>query len=195
MVFAITGDRLTMKTTKHLTLQIFGLSALVVCAFAGYAMPKVEQPQLQTLAIKTSVMDNNNYEAQAETKMYPAPNENMVQHILTLPKLNDESQYLIEIQIGQNKLVDCNKVRLMGEIHTLSLDGWGYPYYQVDSMIQAPSTKMMCTEAKTAQFISLNDTITQEYDSRLAKVFYLPKEAQLRYRIWRAASEFKFSRQ
>ncbi|MGI2170921.1 serine protease inhibitor ecotin [Shewanella sp. MF05960] len=182
-----------MKTTIHIKQLIFGLSVLAAStSFTGYAMPKVEQVQ-QQLVIQTSVMDNDNYKTQANTKMYPAPKENMMQHILTLPKLNDESQYLIEIQIGQNKLVDCNKMHLMGDIHTLTLEGWGYPYYQVDSIIQGPSTKMMCTEAKKAQFISLNNTITQEYDSRLAKVFYLPKDAQLRYRIWRAASEFTFS--
>ncbi|GGQ06907.1 serine protease inhibitor ecotin [Shewanella litoralis] len=159
------------------------------------ATPKTDNDTLNTITVQTSVMSAENYQAQGDTKMYPAPQDNMVQHVLTLPKLNNESEYLIEIQIGQNKLVDCNQMRLMGEIHTLSLEGWGYPYYQVDSIIEGPSTRMMCTEAKKAQFISLNDAITQQYDSRLAKVFYLPKDVQLRYRIWRAASEFTFSGQ
>ncbi|MCL1157786.1 serine protease inhibitor ecotin [Shewanella inventionis] len=157
------------------------------------ATPKTNNDTLNTIKVQSRVMSADNYQAQTDTNMFPAPSKAMVQHILTLPKLNNESDYLIEIQIGQNKQVDCNKVTLLGEIETLSLEGWGYRYYQVNSIMQGPSTKMMCTDAKTVQFVTLGDSLTQAYDSRLPTVFYLPKDAQLRYRIWRAVSEFNYS--
>ncbi|GGP60570.1 ecotin [Shewanella algicola] len=168
---------------------------LASVSLASQATPKTNNDAINTITVQTTVMSAENYQAQADTNMYPAPQGSMVQHILTLPKLNSESEYLIEIQIGQNKLVDCNKVKLMGEIETMSIDGWGYRYYQVDSIIQGPSTLMMCTDAKKAQFVVLNDSLTQAYDSRLPKVFYLPKDAQLRYRIWQIASDFEYSGQ
>ncbi|WP_445778038.1 serine protease inhibitor ecotin [Shewanella sp.] len=171
------------------------ISTLICSPFAAQATPKVDVNSLNSVAIGTSVMSQDNYQPQAETKMYPAPSTGMVQHILTLPTLNNESEYLIEIQIGQNKLVDCNRVNLMGDIRTLSVDGWGYSYFQVDNILQGPSTKMMCTDAKTAKFVVLNSSITQHYDSRLPKVFYLPKEAQLRYRVFRAIGDFSFTEQ
>ncbi|MDD8058358.1 MULTISPECIES: serine protease inhibitor ecotin [Shewanella] len=183
-----------MRTTLRCKPLMMAASLLIASvSLASQATPKTNLDKLNTLTVQTSVMTEENYQPQANTNMFPAPQGNMVQHILTLPKLNNESEYLIEIQVGQNKLVDCNKVKLLGEIITLSLDGWGYRYYQVNSMMEGPNTKMMCTDAKTAQFVVLNDSLKQAYDSRLPKVFYLPKDAQLRYRIWRVASEFEYS--
>ncbi|GGP64728.1 serine protease inhibitor ecotin [Shewanella saliphila] len=185
-----------MHTTIRCKPLLMATSLLLASvSLACQATSKPNNDPLNAISIQSSVMNAENYQAQADTKMYPAPQGNMVQHILTLPKLNNESEYLIEIQVGQNKLVDCNKVKLMGEIETMSLDGWGYRYYQVDSIMQGPSTRMMCTDAKTAQFVVLNDSLTLAYDSRLPKVFYLPKDAQLRYRIWQIASDFEYSGQ
>ena len=54
---------------------------------------------------------------------------------------------------------------------------------------------MMCTEAKKAKFIVLNQALTLSYDSRQPKVFYLPQGTELRYRLWKTANEFVFSGQ
>jgi ecotin len=81
--------------------------------------------------------------------MYPAPAAVMMQHLLTLPALADEQDYMLEVQIGQ-KIVDCNKTQLIGEINTLLLADWGYTYYQVDKVIQGPTNRIMCTEANNS---------------------------------------------
>ncbi|MCT8986423.1 hypothetical protein N4T56_07905 [Shewanella sp. KJ10-1] len=126
-----------MRTTAQYKPLLMAASLLIASvSLASQATPKTNNDPLNTIPIQSSVMNTENYQAQADTKMYPAPQANMVQHIITLPKLNNESEYLIEIQVGQNKLVDCNKVKLIGEIQTLSLDGWGYRYYQVNNIMQ-----------------------------------------------------------
>ncbi|MBB1317306.1 serine protease inhibitor ecotin [Shewanella sp. SR43-4] len=175
-----------------LTLTLVIASAL---SFSSCATNPVDNNHLNSINISSTVMDTRDYQAQESTKMYPAPTSGMVQHILTLPALTNEQDYMLEVQIGQNKVVDCNKTQLMGDINTLSLPGWGYVYYQVDQVMQGPTTRMMCTEAKKAKFIVLNQALTLSYDSRQPKVFYLPQGTELRYRLWKTANEFVFSGQ
>lgn len=135
------------------------------------------------------------HQVQDATKMYPAPEAGMVQHILTLPKLDDESHYMVEIQIGQTQMVDCNGGSLMGDLQQHSVQGWGYNYYQVDSITQGPTTMMACFKpAEKEAFVSIKPELKIKYDSRLAKVFYLPEGSELRYRIWTVESQFSTSK-
>jgi ecotin len=177
----------------------FVMTVTVICAgvisFGSRATSPVDNHYLNTLKINTTVMDVSQYQPQRASKMYPAPTEGMVQHILTLPELKNEQDYMFEVQIGQNQIVDCNKTKLIGDIDKVSLAGWGYVYYLVEKVMQGPTTKMMCTNAKSAEFIVLNEALTLRYDSRQPKVFYLPEGTNLRYRVWKTASEFVFSGQ
>ncbi|MBB1439915.1 serine protease inhibitor ecotin [Shewanella sp. SG41-4] len=179
-----------IKIVMTFTIILAGVSS-----FGSRATSPVDNNYLNTLKINSTVMDVYQYQPQEASKMYPAPTAGMVQHILTLPALADEHDYMLEVQIGQNKIIDCNKPKLIGEIDKLSLAGWGYVYYQVNKVMQGPTTKMMCTNAKSAQFIVLNEALTLGYDSRQPKVFYLPEGTDLRYRIWKKATEFVFSGQ
>lgn len=144
--------------------------------------------------INAQMFTTADYSSTKETKMYPAPKEGQVQHILTLPKLDNEADYMVEIQIGQTKMVDCNKHGLSGELKQQTVKGWGYNYYQVDSISEGPSTMMACfDEAKTEKFLPIRDDLMLKYDSRLPKVFYLPENTQIRYRVWKAESAFSYS--
>ena len=92
-------------------------------------------------------------------------------------------------------MVDCNGASLMGEIKQQSVQGWGYNYYQVDAMTAGPTTMMACLkQAEKEAFVQLRDELKIKYDSRLAKVFYLPEGSELRYRVWRADSSFNTSK-
>ncbi|BAJ02686.1 serine protease inhibitor, ecotin [Shewanella violacea DSS12] len=145
--------------------------------------------------ITSQAFSSSNYQAQEATKMFPAPEAGMVQHILTLPKLDDESNYMVEILIGQTQMVDCNGTSLSGDLKQESVKGWGYSYYQVDSITQGPTTMMACfKQAKKEAFVSIRADLKIKYDSRLAKVFYLPKGSELRYRIWTVESQFNTSK-
>ncbi|GIU31343.1 serine protease inhibitor ecotin [Shewanella sp. MBTL60-007] len=144
--------------------------------------------------ISAQMYTANDYSSTKETKMFPVPQTGQVQHILTLPKLENEADYRVEIQIGQTKMVDCNKHGLNGELKQHSVKGWGYNYYQVDSISEGPSTMMACfDQAKTEKFLPIRDDLMLKYDSRLPKVFYLPENTQVRYRVWKVESPFSYS--
>lgn len=135
------------------------------------------------------------HQVQDATRMFPAPETGMVQHILTLPKLDDESNYMVEIQIGQTQMVDCNGGSLMGDLLQHSVQGWGYHYYQVDSITQGPTTMMACFKpAEKEAFVPIRAELKIKYDSRLDKVFYLPQGSELRYRVWTVESQFSTSK-
>ncbi|AZG73409.1 serine protease inhibitor ecotin [Shewanella livingstonensis] len=187
-------NQVSLAYTKKLSVTTTVIMASIL-SFGSYATSPIDNNNLNTIKINSMVMDQSHYQPLDASKMYPAPTTGMVQHVLTLPALTDEQDYMLEVQIGQNKIVDCNKAQLIGEINTLSLAGWGYTYYQVDNIMQGPTTRMMCTEAKTAKFIVLNKAMTLSYDSRQPKVFYLPQDTDLRYRVWKTTNEFVFSGQ
>ncbi|WP_299496003.1 serine protease inhibitor ecotin [uncultured Shewanella sp.] len=133
-----------------------------------------------------------NYQVEEASKMFPAPSKGMTQHIIYLPKKNNEANYKIEFEIGQTKVIDCNKHSLTGKIDQHSVKGWGYNYYQVNSIAPGPSTMRACMKFdKKEAFIRLPSDLTLHYNSRVPFVFYLPEKAQLRYRIWEAQSPFQ----
>ncbi|MCG9746559.1 serine protease inhibitor ecotin [Shewanella sp. Isolate8] len=176
------------KYTPALLLGL-GLSLSTFCAQA--TSPAKPESFTMPVAVSYSASD---YQSEEATKMFPAPSDGLVQHILTLPKLANEEDYRLEIAIGRNEEVDCNKHGLSGEIEQHTVQGWGYNYYQVDAIHQGPSTMMACFDkAKKTAFLTLPEKLTLAYDSRLPKVFYLPVGAQLRYRIWQASSDYQYS--
>ena len=138
----------------------------------------------------------SDYQAQEATKMFPAPNEDMVQHIVTMTPLDNEAHFKVELEIGQTQMVDCNKHGLNGELKEVVLAGWGYTYYQVAEVSAGPSTMMACfDQAKTSVFVRIPQTLLINYDSRLPKVFYLPKGVELRVRTWQVSSDYLYSGQ
>ncbi|WP_220755430.1 serine protease inhibitor ecotin [Shewanella sp. KT0246] len=188
-----------MKKSLNSTLKnLFKMSAIGLIAtlsFSSAATSPVPNQFERPSMIKSHSFTQESYQEIEQAKMFPKPTENQVQHILSLTKRDDETNYKVEIQIGQNKMVDCNQHRLMGSVEKLSLQGWGYSYYSVDKMTDGPSTMMMCRDPKAIKFVTLGDSITIDYDSRLPKVFYLPEGAELRYRVWEVKGAFEYSGQ
>ncbi|WP_298775853.1 serine protease inhibitor ecotin [uncultured Shewanella sp.] len=139
--------------------------------------------------------NNTNYQVEEASKMFPAPMKGMTQHILYLPKKQDEANYRIEFEIGQTKVIDCNKHSLIGKINQHSVKGWGYNYYQVDSIAPGPSTMRACMKFdKKEAFVRLPSDLMLRYNSRVPFVFYLPEKAELRYRVWEAQSPFQMTK-
>ncbi|WP_299809449.1 serine protease inhibitor ecotin [uncultured Shewanella sp.] len=171
-------------------------SSLILSAFSfnASATSPAHPSGLNQNMISAQMYTVANYSVTKETKMYPAPQSGQVQHILTLPKLDNEADYMVEIQIGQTKMVDCNNHGLSGELKQHTVKGWGYNYYQVDSISEGPSTMMACFEqTKTEKFLPIADDLMLKYDSRLPKVFYLPENSQVRYRVWKVESAFSYA--
>lgn len=188
-----------MKSTPSLSIKKTILASCI--AIAGFAtsvhatsQPEPVSAQSILASITMTVYGNENYQVNENSKMFPAPAQGMTQHIITLPSLADEQHYKMEIDIGRTALIDCNKHGLTGELQQLTLKGWGYDYYQVDTITDGPSTMMACFDkAKTASFLTIPGPLMLNYDSRLPKVFYLPQGAQLRYRIWSTHGEYQYS--
>ncbi|MCL2919203.1 serine protease inhibitor ecotin [Shewanella litorisediminis] len=178
-------------SVKHLLLTgLFTLATLSVAHATSPAHPDGVNQNMITAQHFTSA----NYQTQETSKMFPAPSAGMVQHILTLPTLENEANYLVEVQIGQTKLVDCNKHSLRGELQTKDLKGWGYNYYEVAEIAEGPSTMMACFDnAKTEAFVRIPGDFKFAYNSKLPMVFYIPEGAELKYRVWRADTVFNTS--
>ncbi|QYJ87788.1 serine protease inhibitor ecotin [Shewanella mesophila] len=184
---------------KQTLIQSIKLTILV----SGFALTTQAVAQSTTLqqtdismdsSTMITVYDSNNYQENESSKMFPIPTEGMVQHVITLPKLADEQHYMLQVSIGQKRWVDCNKHGLTGILQRLTLNGWGYEYYQVDAITEGPSTMMACFDkAKTEVFLTIPESLMLNYDSRLPKVFYLPQGAQLRYKVWNTDGEYYYS--
>ena len=170
---------------------LIGLSLALTTLSAQATSPAKPTHLVNTQTVSYTAAD---YQPQESSRMFPAPDNGLVQHILTLPKLENEADYRIEIAIGRSEQVDCNKHNLKGEIAQHTVQGWGYNYYQVDAIVPGPSTMMACfDEAKKTTFLTLPQRLNLEYDSRLPMVFYLPEGAQLRYRVWHAMGDYQYS--
>ncbi|MEZ9199734.1 serine protease inhibitor ecotin [Shewanella sp. 10N.286.54.B9] len=177
--------------------RIFTLASgllLTAATFSVSATSPVKPDEMVQPMIKAQAYSATNYVSQEASKMFPAPKEGQVQHILTLDTLDNEADYMLEIQIGQTKMVDCNKHGLTGELKQFSVKGWGYNYYQVDTINEGPSTMMACFDkALTEQFLPIQGSLKIPYDSRLPKVIYLPENSQVRYRVWKVDAPFAYS--
>lgn len=184
---------ITRQTIKHaITTSVLAVSLL---SFNALATSAPHPSRLNQNMITSQTYNVFNYQAHEDSKMFPSPAEGMEQHILTLPPLNDEQNYMVEIQIGQTKMVDCNKHGLSGELTLESVKGWGYQFYRVNQITDGPSTMMACIDtAKKEAFLPIPGNLKIKYDSRLPEVFYLPQGSEIRYRVWRAESSFNISK-
>jgi len=120
--------------------------------------------------------------------MFPQAKEGMVRHVIEVPKTENDYDHRVEIIIGKIMLVDCNQHSLRGKVENVTLKGWGYKYLEVSNIYNGPSTMMVCSGQKTEKFVNLymgNDTL-RRYNSRSPIVVYVPKEYEVRYRIWSA---------
>lgn len=121
-----------------------------------------------------------------EIKMFPKAEQGFKQVYIQLPILANEADYKVEIFVGQEKEVDCNKHFMSGKIKEENLEGWGYNFFSVESEGQIAGTLMGCPDnKKTKKFITMPSIMTR-YNSKLPIVIYTPENLQVRYRIWKA---------
>lgn len=176
---------------KKLSTSLTSVAMLMALAIgAAHATSPVEHHIKKEPMIKTMSFTAKDYQSQADTKMYPAPEAGMKQVIIDLAKLPNEQDYKLEINIGKMMEVDCNHHRLAGKIIKKTVKGWGYDYYQVDSINPGMSTMMACPDKPQQKFV-LMESMLVNYDSRLPEVFYVPEDTTVSYRIWQATDTVK----
>ncbi|MDP5210829.1 ecotin family protein [Microbulbifer sp. 2205BS26-8] len=119
---------------------------------------------------------------------FPAEVEGKQRHVIQLPKVKDESRFMIELVPGRREMADCNLRSFTAPLRREVLAGWGYPYYVLSDLKPASGARKICAPSTTSRrFIRVRgDGLILPYSSRLPLVVYLPEGVLLKYRVWRA---------
>lgn len=128
---------------------------------------------------------------QATTKddlhMFPAASADQQRWVIRLPEVADEHSRKVEILASKQLDVDCNKVRLAGNLDTADVQGWGYSFHTLHSLKGPLSTMMACPRDQQKHPAAVpiqGEGYWLRYNSRLPLVIYTPKDVQIQYRIW-----------
>lgn len=128
-------------------------------------------------------------------KAFPAADEGMVRHVLQLPKQDDESAFKVELIVGKTVQVDeRNRYFFAGKIDEVTIEGWGFPRYNVSKLGPMAGTLMAIdpNAPKVNRFVTLGgEPYLIRYNSRLPIVLYVPDGVEVRYRLWSAGPETK----
>lgn len=114
----------------------------------------------------------------------------MTRHVLELPAADNEADLRVELMVGQVlELDERNHYFLAGRIEAVPIHGWGFTFYQVTDIGPLAGTLMAVDPGlpKTRRFIRLGgEPYLIRYNSRLPVVVHVPRDAEVRYRVWRA---------
>jgi ecotin len=128
-------------------------------------------------------------------KAFPPPDQGQIRYVIHLAELDDESNYQVELIVGQTVEIDeINQYFFGGQIEKESITGWGYTRYVVHELGPMAGTLMAVDPdaPKVGRFIRIaGEPYLVRYNSRLPVVVYVPEGVEVRYRIWRAESESK----
>jgi ecotin len=122
---------------------------------------------------------------------FPKPEKGFSRQVIHLAPQTREDDFQVQILAGKTLEVDCNRQRLGGILDEKNLEGWGYPFYRLEKVIGPMSTLMACPDGKRQQdFVPvIGDGFMLRYNSKLPIVLYVPKDIEVRYRVWSASSK------
>ena len=128
-------------------------------------------------------------------KAFPPAEKGMVRHVLQLAKQDDESAFKVELLVGKTVQVDeGNRYFFGGKIEVKTIEGWGFPRYNVSKLGPIAGTRMAINPdaPKANRFVALGgEPFLIRYNSRLPIVVYAPEGVEVRYRMWSAGPEAK----
>jgi ecotin len=122
---------------------------------------------------------------------FPKADKGFARKVIRLTPQSRENDFQVEILAGKTLTVDCNHPRLGGMLDEKNLEGWGYPFYRLEKVIGPMSTLMACPDGTSKQdFVPVvGDGFMLRYNSKLPIVLYVPKDIEVRYRIWSASGK------
>lgn len=119
---------------------------------------------------------------------WPSAEAGETRYVIRLPALDDESGRRVELRIGKDLEIDCNRHWFAGQLERAVVAGWGYPMYRLVEAAGPASTMMACPEEqKRMAFVTVNlEDPFVRYNSKLPIVVYVPEGFTVRYRVWSA---------
>ncbi|WP_458725279.1 serine protease inhibitor ecotin [Pseudomonas mandelii] len=122
---------------------------------------------------------------------FPKPESSFTRQVIHVAPQPQEENFQVEVLAGKTLTVDCNRQRLGGILEEKNLEGWGYPFYRLEKVIGPMSTMMACPDGKSKKaFVPVvGDGFMLRYNSKLPIVLYVPKDVEVRYRIWSASDK------
>lgn len=128
-----------------------------------------------------STIQNTGHEL--DTSMFPSIDG--YQKIILAENPHRVDGTLVGITAIKEVVADCNTLSLNGEIVEKNLEGWGYPYFQVEVSSQpAPMTKMMCPEPAAPKKLQIGNELILKYNSKLPVVVYYPEGVDVDFAIY-----------
>ncbi|CAJ2948288.1 ecotin [Burkholderia pseudomallei] len=126
-----------------------------------------------------------------DIKMFPAAQAGQKREVIVLPAEKLEEDIRVELVVGRTIKVDCNQHWFGGDLKHETVQGWGYPYYVLADAKGPAATLMACPGQESQQaFVPVRGSgYLLRYNSRLPIVVYVPKEFEVRYRLWYGSNE------
>ena len=130
-----------------------------------------------------------------DLKMYHAAPEGFKRVVIRLPQLPDERDCRLEIMAFRTLMVDgINHHGLGGALAEKTVEGWGYPYWEMTVAKSGMSTLMGGSPEQmalrpVAVAVHGNGFFPLRYNSKLPVVVYAPKDVDVRYRVWKAPAK------
>jgi len=122
-------------------------------------------------------------------ELFPPAENGYQRYIVEVPHKGEENIYKLELQIGKVLYMDCNEYRFDGKVEIKALDNSNKTYLVVSNIGKTKAlTGKKCKEKRKDKFVflSISDKLWKKYDSSTPQVIYVPKEYEVRFRIWEA---------
>ncbi|MFM8571167.1 MAG: ecotin family protein [Pirellula sp.] len=131
--------------------------------------------------------------AQDNMKAYPLPAEGMKRVVVYLESKEQEDDYRIELMVGKTVEVDAaNRFFFGGSLEEESIEGWGFPKFTVKQLGPMAGTRVGVdpNTPKVKRFVQLGgEPKLLRYNSKLPLVVYVPKDAEVKLRVWVATPQ------
>ena len=134
-----------------------------------------------------------------DLKPYPAAAAGQRRWVIQLPGVlrpssdpaisANPADWRVELIVGRELEVDCNRQLLRGRIEAETIPGWGYRIFQVSGGDLVASTRMACPpeQPPRRRFVALaGEPTVVRYNASLPIVVYAPRDLQVRWRLWKA---------
>lgn len=95
----------------------------------------------------------------------------------------------VQLIVGRELLLDCNRHSFRGRIRSESVAGRGYPILRVTDVGPVASTRMACPPGSPLRkvFLPLGEKpFVLPYNASQPLVIYAPQDLEVRWRLWRA---------